>query len=150
VLRRLLAPVLLSAAVVAVLPTPAQAAVVTAHQGKSCAGSEVPRCAWINLDTSNDRMRAYADVRDAAGGGNYDVLLNTVWVDEYTAGRWVERTFVHHSSDGWHTDADLLSANTLTCSGSRTYRVRMEAGWRSAGSTGSGTRETRTSKSFTC
>ena len=103
-----------------------------------------------DLDTSTNRIRAYADVRDAAGGSNYDVLLNTVWVDEYSAGRWVERTFVHPGSDGWHTDADSLSASTLSCSGSRTYRVRMESGWRGAGSTGTGTRETRTSKSFTC
>ena len=149
--RRLLTPVLMAAAaVVTVLPTSAQAAVITAHQGKSCTGSAVLRCAWINFDTTNNQMRAYADIRDASGGSNYDVRLGNVWVDEYTAGRWVERTGVYEGSDGWHTDSDSLSASLVSCSGSRTYRVRMESGWRAAGSTGNGTAETRTSKTFTC
>lgn len=148
--RRALAASLLSLVAVAALPGTASAAVVTAHQGKSCSGSAVTRCAWINYDKTNNRMRAYGEIRDASGGTNYDVKLYTVWVDEYTAGRWVERDWVHHSSDGWHGTSDAESTNLLTCSGNRTYRVRMDTAWRRAGTSVSGTSELRTSKTYTC
>lgn len=148
--RRLFAPLLLASALVATSTGTASAAVVTAHQGKSCAGSAVTRCAWINFDKTNNRMRAYGEVRDVSGGTNYDVKLDTVWVDEYSAGSWIERDWVWHSSDGWHGTSDAESTGLLTCSGNRTYRVRMETAWRKAGTTGGGTREIRTSKTYTC
>ncbi|WP_129337017.1 hypothetical protein [Cellulomonas endophytica] len=149
-LRRLLAPAVLALALVVAPSGPASAAVTTAYQGKSCVGSQVLRCAWINYDSTNNRMRAYGEIRDAAGGSNYDVALYGIWVDEYSAGRWVERDWVYYASDGWHAESDLEAGELLSCVGSRTYRVRMDGKWRAAGTTGNGTYEMRTSKTYTC
>lgn len=149
--RRALATSVLGLALVGSLPGPASAAVITAHQGQDCTGSQVLRCAYVNLDTTNNRVRAYATVRDVAGGSNYDVGVSTVWIDEYSAGRWVERSFGSLASDGFRTTSDSVSSDLVTCAGGvRSYRVRMEAQWRLAGNTSNGTLETRTSKTYTC
>lgn len=47
-------------------PSPAAAAPVTL--GFSCEGVEVTRCAWVNVDGANNRVRAWGHVQDNTSG----------------------------------------------------------------------------------
>jgi hypothetical protein len=65
--RRVLT-ILLALSVTLVLSpmSPAAASVVTL--GKHCEGARAVRCAWVNHDTTNNRVRGYGSVRDTTSG----------------------------------------------------------------------------------
>jgi hypothetical protein len=65
--RRVLT-ILLALSVTLVLSpmSPAAASVVTL--GKHCEGARAVRCAWVNHDTTNNRVRGYGSVQDTTSG----------------------------------------------------------------------------------
>src|SRR3954451_2383523 len=86
-LSRAAAPAALALAPL-VIASPAQGAEST---GVACAGKEVVRCVWFNVDRTNNRLRARSGVWDAAVSDpdpNYTVATSKVRLQRYVGGTW--------------------------------------------------------------
>jgi hypothetical protein len=130
----LVAAVMLSVLMVPAATTPAHAEIV--ERARYCAGAQVLRCVWLNVDNTNGRVRAYASIRDASGGGNYDVAVNEIRVGWQTAGgdtgEGTGTTRPDH--DGWHDFWDTGSSELRACSiFPESYRARAHFQWREYG-----------------
>src|SRR4051794_11476760 len=71
-----------------VVASPAQGAEST---GLACAGKEVVRCVWFNVDRTKNRLRARSGVWDAAVSDpdpNYTVATSQVRLQRYVGGSW--------------------------------------------------------------
>jgi hypothetical protein len=87
-----LSPAVAAAALVLaslVVASPAQAAAEST--GLACAGKEVVRCVWFNVDRTNNRLRARSGIWDAAVSDpdpNYTVSTSQVRLQRYVGGTW--------------------------------------------------------------
>jgi hypothetical protein len=111
--------VAIAVAGVLVAPTstaPAHAEILE-ERGKWCGGDEVRTCLWINVDTTNDRLRGYAWIGDAAGGQNFDVAVNEVHIqDSLEGGPWSATILsTNPDHDGWHGVEDTASTPLKSC-----------------------------------
>lgn len=112
---------LVAIAVAGVLVAPTTAAPAHAEileeRGKWCGGNEVRTCLWINVDTTNHRLRGYAWIGDAAGGGNYDVAVNEIHLqDSHDGDPWSQVwELPNPDHDGWHGVEDRASTSTWPC-----------------------------------
>ncbi|MBL7502523.1 hypothetical protein I6A84_21950 [Frankia sp. CNm7] len=134
----LLAALTLVSGLVIAAADSADAAVVP-NLGKKCVGVKVERCFWINFDTTERRVRAYATVRDTGEETNYDVAVRNIRVVTPSGNSYG----LVADTDGWWNVTDEGHSNLVKCSdiGRSVYAVA-EVSWRS----GNGT-ETRTERS---
>lgn len=58
-------------AVIPVVQAPTASAEIYRELGKLCGGSRAIRCGWVNLDSTNNLVRAYGAVWDNTGTGAY-------------------------------------------------------------------------------
>jgi hypothetical protein len=112
-----------------VVSSPAQAAVVST--GTACAGKEVVRCVWFNLDRANNRLRAYSGIWDAAVSDpdpNYTVATSDVRLQRYVGGTWRYWSGSYAEDyDGWHSSVDRAAGGLVGCRNGTTYTVRAVA-----------------------
>jgi hypothetical protein len=114
--------------------TPAHAEILR-ERGKWCGGNEIRTCLWINVDTTNLRIRGYAWIGDAAGGGNYDVAVNEIHIqDSFNEGPWTQVLWpANPDHDGWHGVEDRASTDLWPCRdlapAAVRYRVRALFKW---------------------
>jgi hypothetical protein len=97
--------------------TPAHAEILE-ERGKWCGGNEVRTCLWINVDTTNLRLRGYAWIGDAAGGQNFDVAVNEAHLQQSTDGgrTWSQvPDLPTPDHDGWHGVEDRASTGLWPC-----------------------------------
>jgi hypothetical protein len=110
-----------------VVLAPSATAEVIRNQGVVCQeGSNATRCGWVNLDATNNLVRAYGNVADKPGGANADVWLRTCLqyfdlVDGSTQTGWCAEA----------RGADKAEARTSTyfCRNSRMYRAVVDWRW---------------------
>jgi hypothetical protein len=110
----------------AFLVQPASAAVYS--RGLGCAGSEVKRCLWFNHDTTNNRVRAYAWVRDADNGRNYNVAVSRIQLQYWNGSAWKYVPYsLANDYDGWHSIVDNAAGGLVGCRNGARYRLRAVA-----------------------
>jgi hypothetical protein len=117
--RRILTVVFALALTLVLSPmSPASASVVTL--GKVCEGARAVRCAWVNHDTTNNRVRGYGSVRDTTSGA--DAVRVSV-----TLLRWntAYERFEGVSSGGPQSNYDFVQAGTglITCGDGQLFRA---------------------------
>ena len=128
--RRILTVLLAFALALVLTPmSPAAAEVVT--RGKHCEGARAVRCAWVNHDTTNNRVRGYGSVRDTTSGTvavRVSVTLSR-WNPSYE--RWEAV-----SSGGPQSGYESVQAGTglVTCRDNQMFRA--EAVWEWNGTDG--------------
>jgi hypothetical protein len=109
--RRILT-VVFALALTLVLSPMSQASASVVTLGKVCGGVRAVRCAWVNHDTTNNRVRGYGSVRDTTSGADAVRVSVTLlrWNSTY------ER-FEGVSSGGPQSDYDFVQAGTglVTC-----------------------------------
>jgi hypothetical protein len=124
------------------VPSPAQAAAEST--GAACAGKEVVRCVWFNVDRTNNRLRAHSGMWDAAVSDpdpNYSVATSRVRLQRYVGGTWRYWSGSYAADyDGWHTSVDRAAGGLVGCSNGNSYTVRavVHQKWKGP-STGAGT-----------
>lgn len=108
-----------------VAAAPAQAAEST---GLACAGKEVVRCVWFNVDHTNFRLRARSGIWDAAVSDpdpNYTVATSRVRLQRYVGGTWRRWSGSYADDyDGWHSSVDRAAGGLVGCHNGRQYTVR--------------------------
>lgn len=109
-----------------VAPPPAQAA--SESIGLACAGKEVVRCVWFNVDRTNNRLRAHSGIWDAAVSDpdpNYTVATSRVRLQRYVGGTWRSRSGSYAEDyDGWHSSVDRAAGGMVGCRNGKGYTVR--------------------------
>ena len=110
-----------------VVPSPAQAAVAESI-GQECAGKEVVRCVWFNVDRTNNRLRARSGIWDAAVSDpdpNYSVATSRVRLQRYVGGTWRYWSGSYAADyDGWHSSVDRAAGGLVGCRDGDRYTVR--------------------------
>lgn len=96
-----------------------------------CYGVEVPRCAWINYDSQNHRVRGYVRITDAAGGGNYQVAVNNIRL--YKNGNLVNTVGDY---DDWYDTTDTAQTALVDCHSNDHFVVKYTAKWRRGSESG--------------
>lgn len=91
--------------------------------GFHCNGTEVKRCAWFNVDHTNNRVRAYSYILDANGGRNYTVATNYVRLQAWNGSSWVNLGY-NADTDGWHATSDAAAGRLVGCRNGGTYILR--------------------------
>jgi hypothetical protein len=125
-----------------VVPAPAHAGVDSI--GTACAGKEVIRCVWFNVDHANNRLRAHSGIWDAAVSDpdpNYTVATSRVRLQRYAGGTWRSWSGSYADDyDGWHSSVDLGAGGLVGCRNGSSYTVRavVHQKWKGA-SPGAGT-----------
>jgi hypothetical protein len=103
--------------------SPAEASIVSL--GKKCEGERAVRCAWVNHDTTYNRVRAYGSVQDKTSGP----VPVRAYVELYQMGPdgWV---IVRASSD-YRSDYDYVQNWTglFTCRDGDMFKARIRWGW---------------------
>jgi hypothetical protein len=102
-------------------PATADAAIYT-EQAKLCYGTEAPGCVWMNVDSTNQRVRGYANQVDAAGGNNYDVAVYNIILWIHTSPSWSHGSSVC-DCDGWFATSDSGQTGLVACG----YLMHVEA-----------------------
>ena len=109
-----------------VVPSPAQAAAESI--GAACAGKEVVRCVWFNVDRTNNRLRARSGIWDAAVSDpdpNYTVATSRVRLQRYVGGSWRRWSGSYPEDyDGWHSSVDRAAGGLVGCRNGNQYTVR--------------------------
>jgi hypothetical protein len=115
------------------------AAAVVPNLGKKCGGVKVERCLWINFDTAERRVRAYATVTDTTEVTDYKVLVRNIRVVTPSGNAYG----LVADTDGWWSLTDSAHSALVNCSriGRQVY-AEATFGW----SSGNGT-EYRTERS---
>lgn len=108
---------------------PASAEVVTIRE--TCVGAQVIRCAWLNFDTVNQRVRGHVRITDTAGGGNYDVDVNEIRMQRQSGSAWETLSPVvpHY---GFKDTTDTGATALYRCNPNgipNVYRVRARFVW---------------------
>jgi hypothetical protein len=102
------------------------AAATIRSYGFDCNGSQVRRCAWFNVDHTNNRVRAYSYIVDARGGRNYSVATNYVQLQAWNGRSWVNLGR-NADGDGWHATSDGAAGRLLGCRNGGSYVLRSVA-----------------------
>lgn len=124
------------------MASPAYAA--PASIGSNCAGKQVVRCVWFNVDHANNRLRAHSGIWDSEAsdaGANYTVATSQIRLQRFVNGNWEYWSGSYRKDyDGWHGSLDRAQGGLVSCSGGSTYTVRavVHQKWKGA-SPGSGT-----------
>jgi hypothetical protein len=109
-----------------VVASPAHAAVDSV--GAACAGKEVVRCVWFNVDHANNRVRAHSGIWDAAVSDpdpNYTVATAQVRLQRYVGGSWQFWSGSYAADyDGWHSSVDRAAGGLVGCRNANQYTVR--------------------------
>lgn len=113
---------------------PAAAAEVVTR-GRHCEGSQVERCVWVNIDRTNQRVRAWASVRDPDTG--YLVAVRSVRINVCTTSTdncipWADSGL--SDLDGWHDVEDRAHSQFKPCA-ALTVRGYATTAWRNAAGT---------------
>lgn len=99
----------------------------------ACSGTQAPRCIWINYDTVNKRMRAYAQIDDKAGDRrDYDVNVEMLTLS-YRNGPTGLFTPISTATDlgDWSGDRDTAQTGLVACGVTgRQYLLTAEFYWR--------------------
>ena len=111
-IRALLAVVVLVG--IATVPSSAYAGYYT-QQGYACRGTEAPGCAWINIDTTNQRVRSYGQMTDIADSHNYNVSIYNIELKVFGVS-WQTVTSVC-DCDGWFDVTDSGNTGLWNCGG---------------------------------
>lgn len=103
--------------------SPASAQIVTL--GKKCEGARAVRCAWVNLDTTNNRVRGYGSVRDTTSGPD----AVRAYVELYRLGSegWVFASSSSGYVDGYEFVQNSTGLNT--CRPGDRYKARIRWEW---------------------
>jgi hypothetical protein len=103
--------------------SPASASVVTL--GKRCEGARAVRCAWVNHDTTNNRVRGYGSVTDTTSGPD----AVRAYVELYRMGGdgWV----IASASSDARSDYDYVQNYTglVTCRDGDMFKARIRWEW---------------------
>ena len=114
--------------------TPATAE-IQRFRGRKCKTEDnVQRCAWINVDTSNNRWRGYTSIMDKGGGPQRDVAVNQIqaWtVVAFTNDWYLIINGGRTDNDGWHGTRDEGSTKLHTCGKKIKSRSRFQ--WKPGG-----------------
>ena len=135
-----------------VVQTPAQAAVEST--GEACAGKQVVRCVWFNVDRTNNRLRAYSGIWDAAVSDpdpNYSVATSQVRLQRYVGGTWRYWSGSYVADyDGWHSSVDRGAGKLVGCGNGRSYTVRAVVHQKWKGRSPGGSTQYGPATSFVC
>jgi hypothetical protein len=114
--------------VLALLVTPSPAHGAADTTGEACAGKQVVRCVWFNVDRANDRLRGHSGIWDNAASDpdpNYTVSTSQVRLQRYVGGTWRYWSGSYADDyDGWHSSADRAWGGLVGCSNGNRYTVR--------------------------
>jgi hypothetical protein len=117
--RRVLT-VLLALSLTLVLSPMSPAAASVKTLGYHCEGVRAVRCAWVNHDTTNNRVRGYGSVRDTTSGSDAVRVSVTLfrWNSSYDR-------FEPVSSGGPQSDYEFVQAYTglVTCGDGQVFRA---------------------------
>jgi hypothetical protein len=102
--------------------TTAAAATIRSY-GLACSGTQVRRCAWFNVDHTNNRVRAYSYIVDVNGGRNYSVATNYVRLQAWNGRAWVNLGY-NADTDGWHATSDVAAGTLVGCRNGGVYILR--------------------------
>jgi hypothetical protein len=108
-----------------VAATPASAYVFEL-QGQVCGGSTAPRCAWMNLDSTNNRLRGYGSISDATPARVFVQLRVMVEDRSPTRDSW-RVLYITNIQGDW--ESFTLATGTIPCSNARIYRVTVDWNW---------------------
>jgi len=114
--------------------TPAHAEILR-ERAKWCGGEEIRTCLWLNIDTTNHKIRGYAWIRDAIPGRNYDVAVSQVQIQESLDGgrTWDIGWYENPDHDGWFPIEDEASTDLARCEktnfNDNRYRARAYFRW---------------------
>lgn len=110
-----------------VVLAPSASAEIHRYQGIRCQeGPNATRCAWVNLDSTNNLVRAYGNVADKPGGADVDVYARACLqyfdlVDGSTQTGWC--------AEARAVDKATASGSVYYCRNSRMYRAVVHWRW---------------------
>ena len=125
VLRVLTVMLALTLAQVSAPTSPAEASVV--RLGYHCEGAQAVRCAWVNHDTTNNRVRGYGSLEDKTSGANDAVRVSvTLMRWNFSYDRWEGV-----SSGGPASGYEYVYAGSglVTCGDNQTFRADVVWEW---------------------
>jgi hypothetical protein len=127
---RLLVALVVALAVGAILPVvhaPTASAEIYRDLGKVCVGTRAIRCAWLHLDSTNNRVRAYGAVWDNTGG-SANVGINVCMAYQNADG---SATVVLHTCNSVPEIGPAISyhSDTYPCYDGRQYRAHVFWTW---------------------
>jgi hypothetical protein len=103
---------------------PAAQAEIIYGVGKRCAGDQAVRCGYINVDTTNNRVRGYAQITDTTFRTDTYVQISSVRLYRTSnpdGGTWTE--VANGGASGWAQEFDNDSTSLATCYVGHYYRV---------------------------
>jgi hypothetical protein len=109
---------------VLVLAAASAAEAVVVERGLRCVGLNAFRCGWMNMDTTNNRVRGYADIHDHTLHQDAQVQISKVRLYRTSnpeGGSWTEVAV--GGASGWAYDYDVDSTGLATCYAGHWYRV---------------------------
>ena len=109
---------------VLVLAAASAAEAVVVGRGLRCVGVNALRCGWVNMDTTNNRVRGYADIKDHTTHQNAQVQISSVRLYRTSnpdGGTWFE--VQNGGAPGWAEYYDVDSTGLATCLPGHWYRV---------------------------
>jgi hypothetical protein len=91
--------------------------------GYHCGGTEAVRCGWMHHDTTNSRVRGYADIKDRSPGGAAQVGIVSIRLYRGTSpsGPWTE--VANGGVAGWGENYDKDSTGLAPVVQGRYYKV---------------------------
>lgn len=121
------AAIVVAALGMSLVSAPGSEATVQADAGKRCSGSAVVRCVWMNVDYRSDGrtyLRAYGSVRDAAGGVDYGVNVQTVRLWYYSGTDSASRQLisVRENARGWEPTSETFPGHLRYHPGCNSYK----------------------------
>jgi hypothetical protein len=123
--RRVLT-VLLALSLTLVLSPMSPAAATIKKLGYRCEGARAVRCAWVNHDTTNNRVRGYGSVQDTTSGA--DSVRASVTLSRWN---WSYERWEGVSSGASQSDYEFVQASTglVTCGDGQMFRAEVVWEW---------------------
>jgi hypothetical protein len=134
-LKRIALSGLVTIVVLTATGIPANAA-ISYYVGYRCRGelgsNHPAACVWLNVDHTNNRMRAYAQATDNSYNQTY-IAVRYLSIQRYTGTGWANVPGSSNNDlDGWHEGADDAIGPLWDCLGPGTYRAAVQFGTYSA------------------
>jgi hypothetical protein len=122
--------------------------------GLVCAGKEVVRCVWFNVDAPNNRLRAHSGIWDAAVSDpdpNYSVATSQLLLQRYVDGTWRSWSGSYvDDHDGWHSSVDRAAGGLVGCRDGAGYTVRAVVYQKWKGASSAASTQVGAATSFAC
>ncbi|RAY15697.1 hypothetical protein DPM19_07895 [Actinomadura craniellae] len=134
--RALTGSLVMAATAGALVLTPGTAHAYPVESTRHCMGDQVERCAWINYDPANNRIRGYATVRDVPGRTSYtvDVFYVRILQCNSQGGNCTTEVVNTYNGDaGGSGSSDTGSSGLMQCGYGAVVRAEAGVGWHAPG-----------------